>query len=98
MPQNPQNPSKPPVPIKVREEVAGGVYSNNMVVAHTREEFVMDFIYLFPQQGIVNARVITSPGHMKRVVRALSENLRKYEAQYGEIKEATPDAVERVVN
>lgn len=98
MPQNPQNPGRPPVPIKVREEIAGGVYANNMVVAHSREEFVMDFIYLFPQQGVVNARVITSPGHMKRIVRALSENLRTYEAQFGEIKEATGDPAERVVN
>ncbi|MBM4395970.1 MAG: DUF3467 domain-containing protein [Deltaproteobacteria bacterium] len=97
-PQNPQNPQKPPVPIKVREEVVGGVYSNNMVVAHTREEFVMDFIYLFPQQGIVNARVITSPGHMKRIIRALNENMRKYEAQFGEIKESSAEPTERVVN
>jgi hypothetical protein len=76
------------VQIKVPDEVARGAYANNMVVAHTREEFVMDFIYLLPQQGLVNARVITSPGHMKRIVRALAENLRKYEAQFGEIREA----------
>jgi hypothetical protein len=94
MPQPPQPPQPPgqakPLPIKLRDEVAGGVYANNMVVAHSREEFVMDFIYLFPQQGVVNARVITSPGHMKRIIRALQENVRKYEAQFGEIQEAAP--------
>lgn len=78
------------IPIKIKDEVAAGVYANNMVVAHSREEFVMDFIYISPQQGIVNARVITSPGHMKRIIRALQENMRKYELQYGEIIEALP--------
>lgn len=87
MASNPGGPAKP-IPIKLPDDVAGGVYANNMVVSHSREEFVMDFLYLYPRQGVVNARVITSPGHMKRIIRALSENLRKYEAEFGEIVEA----------
>ena len=79
--------------IKLPDDKAGGVYANNMIVAHSREEFVMDFIYVFPHQGVVNAPVITSPGHMKRIVRALTENLRKYEAQYGDVREATEPPV-----
>ncbi len=82
------------IPIKVKDEIIGGVYANNMVVSHSREEFVMDFIYISPQAGSVNARVITSPSHMKRVIRALADNVAKYEAQFGTIPDhPMPDLV-----
>jgi len=74
--------------IKITDEILRGVYANNMVVAHTKEEFFVDFINVVPPQGIVTARVIISPGHMKRIIKALSENVRRYEAQFGEIAEA----------
>ncbi len=74
--------------IKIPDDVLGGVYANQMVVSHTREEFLLDFINLFPPGGVVNARVIVSPGHMKRMIRALSENLSRYEASYGAVLEA----------
>ncbi|PYT08486.1 MAG: DUF3467 domain-containing protein [Acidobacteria bacterium] len=76
------------IPIKITDDVLHGVYANQMMVSHTREEFVMDWVNLFPPEGIVNARVIISPGHLKRVIRALQENVRKYEERYGEIGEA----------
>jgi hypothetical protein len=74
--------------IKITDEILRGVYANNMVVAHSKEEFFVDFINVIPPQGIVTARVIISPGHMKRIIKALSENLGRYEAQFGEIAEA----------
>ncbi|MBL6975005.1 MAG: DUF3467 domain-containing protein [Deltaproteobacteria bacterium] len=86
------------LPVKIKDDVLGGVYANNMMVGHTREEFVVDFIYAFPQGGVVNARVITSPGHVKRIIRALSDNLKKYEQRFGEIKEANEPKPELVVN
>lgn len=76
------------LPIKVPEKVLGGVYANQMVVSHTREEFLLDFINLFPPEGVITARVIVSPGHLKRMIRALSENLSRYEAKHGQITEA----------
>jgi hypothetical protein len=86
-------------PVKARDEILGGAYANSMFVAHTREEFVMDFLYMSPSQAVLNARVITSPGHMKRIIRALSENLRRYEEQHGQIQEATePKKGKSVVN
>lgn len=91
-------PAKPPVPVKIRDEVAGGVYANSMMVSHTREEFALDFIYLSPNLAVLNARVITSPGHLKRIIRALSENLRRYEAAHGEIKEAAEPKKDKTVN
>lgn len=68
-------------------EKHGGVYANNMMVAHTGEEFIMDFIMVAPPEGAVTARVIVSPGHMKRILAAIKDNLGKYEEQYGPIAE-----------
>jgi hypothetical protein len=59
-----------------------------MAVSHTREEFVMDFIMLTPPQGTVISRVICSPGHMKRIVATLQDNLRKYEEIHGIVQAA----------
>ena len=78
------------VPIKLPDSVLPGVYANQMMVTHTREEFLLDFINLFPPSGVVNARVIVSPGHLKRMIRALQDNLSKYEAHFGSIHEAEP--------
>ncbi|MFA5070002.1 MAG: DUF3467 domain-containing protein [Patescibacteria group bacterium] len=76
------------VNIKASDEVIKGVYANNMMVAHSKEEFVMDFIHLFPPQGLLVSRVITSPGHMKRILAALADNLKKYEEKFGKIETA----------
>ena len=78
--------------IKIGDEEQKGRYSNLLRIAHSREEFILDFINLVPPQGVVTARVVTSPGHLKRIVRALQENLERYEAAYGEIQEASDPA------
>ena len=86
------------IPIKFTPQAVGGVYSNQMVVSHTREEFLMDFINLFPPEGVVNARVIVSPGHLKRMIRALQDNLSKYETRFGPIIEASPPEPNELTN
>ena len=92
-----QESKSPRVEIKLPEELAGGSYANNMVVTHTREEFVLDFLTVFhPRSGVVTARVIVSPGHLKRVVRALSENLARYESRFGEVTEAASPVDDKV--
>ena len=75
---------------------AAGVYSNLMMISHRKEEFVLDFLFAHPQQladgkasASLRTRVITSPEHVKRIVRALQENIRRYESKFGEIEEAT---------
>jgi hypothetical protein len=78
------------VQIKVPEEVARGAYANTMAVFHTREEFVIDFLNVFPPAGVATARIITSPGHIKRIIGALQENLRRYEDRFGSVQEAPP--------
>ena len=76
------------IQIKVSDEALKGSYANMMVVSHTQEEFVLDFMNVVAPNGIVSARVITSPGHLKRIIAALTDNLKKYESQYGAVKNA----------
>jgi hypothetical protein len=76
------------IQIKVSDEILGGSYANLLLVSHTREEFVLDFVSVFQGGGRLNARVITSPGHAKRIVRALQDNLGKYEVAFGKIVES----------
>lgn len=78
------------IPIKADDQTAKGVYANNMVVAHNKEEFVMDFLSIFPPQGALVSRIFTSPGHAKRILNALKENVERYEKQFGKIEEAPP--------
>jgi hypothetical protein len=74
------------MPIKITDETLKGVYANTMQVSHTPEEFVIDFMNIFPPQGIVNSRVIVSPGTMKRIIAALTENVKKYETSFKAIE------------
>ncbi len=69
-------------------EIKGGIYSNNMVVTHTKEEFILDFLMVAPPEAAVNARIIVSPGHMKRILQALNDNIKKYESSFGQIQAA----------
>ena len=80
--------SQGPKEIKIGfpQELQGGVYANNMVVSHTKEEFILDFIMVAPPAGTVTARVIVSPGHMKRILEALRDNISKYENSFGTIQ------------
>jgi len=71
--------------VKFPDHLQPGAYANNMVVSHTKEEFVMDFLMVAPPAGSVTSRVIVSPGHMKRILAALQENITKYEKTFGEI-------------
>ncbi len=76
------------IKIKFTDDVLRGVYTNFMQVIHTKDEFVLDFANVFPPQGIMTSRVIISPGHLKRIVKALGENMKRYEEKFGPIEEA----------
>jgi hypothetical protein len=83
-----EKPAQQEVKVSFPENLRGGVYSNNMVITHTREEFILDFMMITPPIGSVTARVIMSPGHTKRMLSALKSNLDKYEAKFGKVTEA----------
>ena len=78
------------VQIKADEKELQGQYSNLVMIHHNLEEFTLNFIYIFPngQQGKLMSSTIVSPGHAKRIWRALGENISRYESQFGTIKDA----------
>ena len=75
--------------IQAPEGSLGGKYANMMQVTHTPDEFVLDFISAFAPAGELVSRLIVSPRHMKRIVRALAENVLMYENTHGSIEEAS---------
>lgn len=85
-----QQPVPGQVQIKADEKELQGQYSNLVMIHHNLEEFTLNFIYIFPNgtQGKLLNSAIVSPGHAKRIWRALGENLNRYETQFGPIKEA----------
>src|SRR6201987_5507150 len=89
--QQPQQPGQVgQMQIKADEKELQGLYSNLMMIHHNVEEFTLHFVYIFPNgaQGKLLSSMIVSPGHAKRIWRALGENISRYEAQFGTIKEA----------
>lgn len=78
--------------VEIDEATAQGAYANLALIAHSATEFVLDFIFIQPQQpkAKVRARIISSPGHAKRLLQALGENLARYEQVFGPIKQTAP--------
>jgi len=83
-----KQPKEVKLEIQVDDEIAQGVYANLAVVNHSDAEFTLDFIFVQPQapRAKVRSRVITSPKHVKRLLMALQDNLKKYEKQFGTIE------------
>lgn len=84
------------IQIKADEKELLGQYSNLVVIHHNAEEFTLNFIYLFPTvpQGKLVGSMIVSPVHAKRLMRALQENMSRFEAQYGALPEGSGPAPE----
>ncbi|MBD5295982.1 MAG: DUF3467 domain-containing protein [Bacteroides sp.] len=78
--------------IQLRPEMADGKYSNLAMIGHGPNEFIIDFIFAAPgmPQAPVVSRMIMSPENAKQLMYALTDNIQKYEAQFGEIKPRTP--------
>ena len=73
--------------IELPEEIADGIYSNLAIISHSHSEFVVDFIRIMPNvpKAKVKSRIVLTPQHAKRLMRALSDNIKKYEQQHGPI-------------
>lgn len=81
------------IKLELDKEIARGRYTNVALIAHTKDEFIFDFAFAYPgQPPIVNARLISSPQHAKAFLRSLEDNIRRYEARFGEIPLAAPSA------
>ncbi|MCL3781553.1 DUF3467 domain-containing protein [Prolixibacteraceae bacterium JC049] len=74
--------------IELSEEVAEGTYSNLAIITHSSSEFVLDFVRIMPgiPKANVKSRVILTPEHAKRLMLALQDNIAKFEAANGPIK------------
>lgn len=75
--------------IELTEETADGVYSNLVIITHSFAEFVFDYVNVMPNvpKAKVKSRIVMTPQHAKRMMRALIENVKRFEAQNGVIKE-----------
>ncbi|HBH49449.1 MAG TPA: DUF3467 domain-containing protein [Bacteroidales bacterium] len=81
--------NKGKINIELKEEVAQGTYSNLAIITHSTSEFVLDFVRVMPgiPKAEVKSRVILTPEHAKRLMLALQDNIAKYEAVHGKIKD-----------
>jgi hypothetical protein len=83
--------NNPPAPnqlnIEISEEVAEGQYANLAIITHSHAEFVIDFVNVMPgtPKSKVKSRLILTPQHAKRLMRALTENIQKFESAHGPI-------------
>ena len=77
------------ISIELSPEIAEGTYSNLAVINHSNSEFVIDFVNIMPgiPKAKVKSRIILTPQHAKRLAQALIDNINKFEAQVGDIKE-----------
>jgi len=75
--------------IELDETVAEGIYSNLAIINHSSSEFVLDFVSIMPgiPKAKVKSRIVLTPQHAKRLLRAIGENIHRFEAAHGEIKE-----------
>jgi hypothetical protein len=75
--------------IEISEEVAEGTYANLAIITHSHAEFVIDFVNVMPgtPKSKVKSRIILTPQHAKRFMKALTDNVQKYEALNGPIKD-----------
>ena len=75
--------------LEISQEVAEGSYANLAIITHSHAEFVIDFVNVMPgtPKSKVKSRIILTPQHAKRLMRALTENIQKYEAVNGNIKD-----------
>lgn len=87
--ENQQMPKDGQVNVELSEEIAEGIYSNLAIINHSSSEFVLDFIKIMPgvPKARVKSRIVLTPQHAKRFLRAMQENVARFEAQHGEIKD-----------
>ena len=86
---NPNKPKEVKLDIELSEDIAEGIYSNLAIINHSASEFVIDYIALMPgrPKAKVKSRIILTPQHAKRLLKALADNIKKFEKAHGEIKD-----------
>src|ERR1700749_4942720 len=84
-----KTPQENQINIELSEEIAEGTYSNLAIIAHSNQELVIDFIKVMPgvPKAKVKSRIVLTPQHAKRFMKAMVDNIKKFEAQHGDIKD-----------
>jgi hypothetical protein len=75
--------------IEISEEIAEGMYANLAIITHSHAEFVIDFVNVMPgtPKSRVKSRIILTPQHAKRFMKALTENVNRFESLNGKIQD-----------
>ena len=75
--------------IEISEEVSEGEYANLAIITHSHAEFVIDFVNVMPgtPKSKVKSRIILTPFHAKRFMKAMIENVQKFEAVNGTVQD-----------
>lgn len=86
---NDNKPKQSQINIELDEKIAEGIYSNLAIINHSVSEFVVDFVRIMPgtPKSKVKSRIILTPQHAKRLLKALGENVNRFEKVHGEIKD-----------
>lgn len=87
--QENKNKKKRKLNVELDPEVAQGTYSNLAIINHSATEFVVDFLAVMPgiPKNKVKSRIILTPQHAKRLLKALGGNIKRFESKHGEIKD-----------
>ncbi len=90
-----KEPKQGQINIELSEEIAQGEYSNLAVITHSSAEFIVDFVSMMPgtPKARVKSRIILTPQHAKRLMKALGENVKKFESQHGPIADVEQGGV-----
>ncbi len=87
MSENNQNTNQ--INIEITEEIAEGNYINLAIITHSHAEFVFDFVNVMPgaPKSKVKNRIIMTPFHAKRFMKAIVENMQKFENTNGTVQD-----------
>jgi len=85
---NNNDPNNKQLQIQLKPEIAEGKFSNLAMIGHGPNEFIMDFIFAAPgmPQAPVVSRIVMTPENAKQLMFALTDNIQKYEKNFGEIR------------
>jgi hypothetical protein len=86
---NKKQPQQGQINIELDENTAQGIYSNLAIINHSQSEFVIDFVSIMPgvPKSKVKSRIVITPQHAKRFLKALHDNVQRFEKAHGEIKD-----------
>ncbi len=76
--------------IKLADNIPGAEYANAMQIQFNKEEMQLMFMNLFANSGRVSAKIVTSPGHLKRIITALTGSMKQYEEKFGPVEQSAP--------